>query len=621
MNRMNPRRIARLLLFLFATSVIISLNESVCAQIVGAGPLRQLWRADLVNVDYYGGSQLKYEATSAILDSADNLFVGGSVRLSRPYDQQFPFIAKFDKNGMRRWEFWPSWNVLDLETVDAMASDGGQGVYAALRISTGGVQIVHLAAQAQYSEGERVTNCWINEGPRPAVNSVHLAADGQGGFYFLGLMRQNTNVSESEFTLIHQDPLGLNCWRTNLFRGLFWGGAGLERAMAVSSNSVYLCGLHRTSDPLQFDSQLARVGTNGVVHWVKSSRPDVPWNRLALLDDDTICVSGARNYEVWSANGDRLASHGSGGFCTVARQSPDASAFLVSDFNSANLVCVDRAGLITRLGQIPADPSTMGAVEMVNIAANRWLVAAKCGEGRGGFSSFTNNLSLFEFGQNAELKWRQRLPGFEYPTYTEVWPGLVQLWLLKASDLSIRLVVNLNASPGNPQQGIAVAAFSLTNEYAVPRLVSSSPLWTNIGPEGVQLSVQASGNGQLRYEWHHVGSISAEESTNASIQVYNPGVYCARLMDDNGESVTPAFNILRSGQTLSMGSWHGDFTLTFWPGAGVHFNLETSTNLLSWSADPTVYSSLYNLQTWTLNPGGENPRAQFFRARLLPRAP
>ncbi|HLH55055.1 MAG TPA: hypothetical protein VKY92_15720 [Verrucomicrobiae bacterium] len=575
-------------------------RSGVYSQVLGNGPTQLIWRTDFQNGSF------KYHASTVIMDGADNLFVGGSV--GPPMYQEFPWIAKFDKAGSKQWEYWVRTNVVDLFTVDGMTSDGRGGIYAALRIASGGLQTVRIDATGNLDYLESTTNYATSSGFLHEHNSVHLAADGRNGFYLLGLFALPEDRPIWQYVLSRYDQSGQILWRTNLFRG-FFGDVGLDRSLVLSSNHLYFCGLSDSG------SRLVKVGENGAIEWSRDSIPFVYWSRLATMDDGTLCVSGNRNYEVWSANGQRLASHGAWGFCTVARQTGGSDGFLVSDCHSADLALLDSKGVIRKLGQLPVSPAETGPPEIVNLSADEWLVAVNCQEG----FLYTNNLSLFEFGPNGELKWRQRLPGFEYQSRSGVEAGVPEHWLLKASDGTIRLAVNLSLGGANPKPGVGVAAFSLTNNYTVPTLSVYPAFITNQGVSSVQLRIDAENAGSLSYEWHFAG-IPLYGETNATLAVTSPGVYCARVMDANGEMVSPAISVVRqtdSYQRVTLGQ-NGVVNLTFMPGIAVQFQVGTSTNLLDWAIDPVVYSWVQELPSTLVSFPGPTPTSAFFRPFLLP---
>jgi hypothetical protein len=572
------------------------------SQVFGNGPTQLIWRNDLVN----GILAPSYQATAVTLDGSNNLFVAGSVYPKNTFVPGVPFVAKFDKKGTKEWEYWLQTNAVDLLTTDGMTSDGRGGVYAAFRIAGGGIQMGHIDSEGILDYLERATNCGILQGNTDLANSVHLEADGANGFYFLGLFPQETNSSPWTFSLGRYGEYGQVLWRTNLSMGAF-GGVGLDRALVVSSNSIFLC------LPSPSVSHLIKLKWDGNLEWSRDSKPFVIWTRLAVLADETICVSGDRNFEVWSANGELLASHGAVGFSTVARQSAQANDFLVSDFMSANLVRLDRKGVIRKIGQIPAWPWEVDPPELVSLNGNRWLVALNCPEG----IVYTNNLSLFEFGPNGELSWRQRFPGFEYRNRDRTQPGVPQHWLLKAEDGTIRLAANLNVPGANGRSGVAVAAFSITNQYEVPTLTGYTPA-TNMGTEPVQLQVVAMGAGELSYQWHFGGTVLVG-ATNASLAVEWPGVYCAQIMDASGEIVTPAMNVVRKSDAYEYVRVdnNGMPVLSIVPGVALQFQVESSPNLVDWSLDPVVYSWMQDLPITNILAPYPLAASRFFRPHSL----
>jgi hypothetical protein len=569
-------------------------------QVLGNGPVQQIWRSDLVN-QFPGPS---YKATVATLDSFNNLFVAGSVYPRNSFVPGVPCVAKFNEQGIKEWEYWFQTNVVDLVTTDGLTSDGRGGVFAGLRVAGGGIQMGHIDSGGNLEYLARATNCAILQGYINIANSVHLEADGANGFYFLGLFPQETN--SLWFSLIHYDEYGQVLWSTNLCAGAL-NGAGLGRAVAVSSNRIILC------VPGDSVSHLINVNTNGYLEWTRDSKPFVAWSRLAVLADQTVCVSGERNFEVWSPNGELLASHGASGFSTVARQTAETNEFLVSDFASANLVQLDGKGVIRAVGQIPAPPLEVDPPELVGMSGGRWLVGLNCPEG----IVYTNNFSLFEFGPTGQLSWRQRLPGFEYKNQDRTQLAVPQHWLLKASDGTIRLVANLNVLGANGHSGVAVAGFSLTNQYEVPTLVSYTPA-TNINTQPIQLEVVANDTGQLSYQWC-LGGIAWIGATNASFTVDSPGVYCARILHGSGEIVTPAMNVVRNSdayQTLKLDS-QGIPVLSIVPGIALQFQVESSTNLVDWLLDPVVYSWMQDVPTQAISAPGKASASRFFRHRSL----
>ena len=345
----------------FLCGLILS-RFGVYSQVLGNGPTQLIWRTDLPNLSF----TQQYHASTIILDGADNLFVGGSLGL-RTY-AEFPLIAKFDKAGSKQWEYWARTNVVDLLTVDGMTSAGRGGVYAAMRISGGGIQTVRIDATGNLDYLERNTNYAISTGFLHEHNSVHLAGDGQNGFYLLGLFALPQDHPTWQYALSRYDQSGQMLWRTNLFTG-FFSDAGLDRSLVVTSNHIYCRGLGASG------SRLVKVEENGAIEWNRESMPFVYWSRLAVMDDGTVCVSGNRNYEIWSAKGERLASHGAWGFSTVARQTDGSDGFLVSDCQSADLAQLDTKGVIRRLGQLPVSPMETGPPEILHLNADQWLVA------------------------------------------------------------------------------------------------------------------------------------------------------------------------------------------------------------------------------------------------------
>lgn len=154
--------------------------------------------------------------------------------------------------------------------------------------------------------------------------------------------------------------------------------------------------------------------------------------------------------------------------------------------------------------------------------------------------------------------------------------------------------------------------------FPVPTLTAYPAFITNQGAESVQLHIDAGNARPLSYEWHFAG-ITLYGETNATLAVKSPGVYCARVMDANGEMVSPAISVVRqtdSYQRVTLDQ-NGVVNLTFVPGIAVQFQVGTSTNLFDWVLGPVVYSSVQELPTTLVGFPGPTPTSAFFRPFLL----
>jgi hypothetical protein len=569
--------------------------------------MQELWRNDLVNVS---GGSLQYQATATVTDCSDNLFVGGQVRLSGVFPEGIPFVAKFDRLGVKRWEYWPPVSA-EYYMVEALASDSNGGVYAALRRSTGGIQMVWLDSRGATEFQEETPNYGTFSSHR--VPSVNLTTDLHGGVCLTGIMRDDTNSLAWSLRVARYGASGGMVWRTDLGRG-YLPNKGMERVAVVGTNSIYVLGWG--DGPI---SRLFRLDINGEVQWVRDSGKGTMWSELAVGWGETACVAGMYNYQVFNCAGQRLTSHGTWGESTVARTDDSANGFLISDWQSGNLVLVAPNGLIRSLGQFPLRydsfcPSV--GPEMLNVTSNEWLVALDSPESE--HSTYTNNLSFFCFDQTGALKWRQRFAGYEYKS-SNVSMSETRHWMLRASDGTIRFVANLNLSAANPHQGVAVAAFMLGESTSGPRLTKPACTVTNNRPEGITLEVSATGSGQLLYEWWRHGQ--GVLGTNSSLQVPagTTGVYCVRIMDDEGEMASPSMRVRGIPTTLQLGlDQSGSPVLNATGDYAVQVHIESSTNLMDWRSDPVIYSWQWGLPTDHVLGGDVGSPTRFFRAVEIP---
>lgn len=577
---------------------------------VDAGPMKELWRNGLVSISP-PSPQLEYRASAVAMDDAGNLFVGGSVQLLRGSILHFPFVAKFDKTGLKAWEYWPT-TTSDSTITDSLTSDGRGGAYAALRSTGGGVQLVWLSDRGFGFDLAYASNYWTF-GYEP-LNSVHLAADGSNGFYLTGIIPQSPTIGvPGKLSVARYDPAGSQLWCTNLF-DCYLNPRGLERTSAVHSNAVFVCdrlGLTQVS-------QLARVDSEGNIHWQTGSGLGALWSQLAVLNDEAIGVAGDDIYQVFSGQGSLLAAHRGWGHCSLARQSGDADGFLVSDWGPGTLVRLGREGQIRNLGLLPgpAQAGVGGAsgqnypMEIVNLTTNQWLVAAN----DPGFYSLTSQrLQFFQFDDAGDLQWRQRLAGYEFVRTTT---DQRNPWLLRAADGTVRLVGNLSTSAENPHLGVAVVAFSLTDQPSSITQTNPLPTFTNQGPEEVVLRVGATGIGPLKYQWQYWG-LDLLGQTNDTITITGTGdVYSVRISDNFGELTSHAVSVgserpnlkFEADQYLGVG-------LAIASSYGKEFFIESSTDLQYWTTHSTLYSRPVFIPINALPGSAPHSGNRFFRTR------
>jgi hypothetical protein len=276
----------------------------------------------------------------------------------------------------------------------------------------------------------------------------------------------------------------------------------------------------------------------------------------------------------------------------------------------------DSNGLISAIGQLPfPTPYSKGELAMVGIGTNEWLAAANCTEF---LSPYTNNLSFFCVDATGAVKWRQRAPGFEYNNdYTDT----ANHWLLRAKDGTLRLVVNLNNSSANLHRGVGIASFGLTGSIAGPVFTNLGPLLTTNGPLGVTLTAQASGSGNLRYQWFYIGEMFVGQ-TNATLEVptHMSLPFVVRVTDDNGEIVSPAMRVRmpeRSPLQIAVIPAFGP-VVSAPSDYGVQVRFDVSTNLQQWQSQPTVYSVPVYWPAAAISHILSNSSAGFIRSAEVP---
>lgn len=581
------------------TASSFGLNFALLAAVVclrsAAMPATELWRSNLLSSDV----STPYRASTAILDAADNLFVGGARLTPADTVGKTPFVVKFGKTGLKLWEYTPSATQTNRFSVEGLATDGLGGVFAALGNAEGGVQLLRLGEDGSPIELDYASDYWLRIGE--PLTAVNIAADGNGGFYLTGLRRL---AEEFPLALSRYSANGNLAWRTNLFPS-FLNNYGMGHITVVHSNGVFVCGIVRSN----FFSRVVRLNGGGVVCWTSDSLNQGVWSRIEILNDETVCVSGERSYALWSGQGDRLAYHQTVGFCGVGRTMPDARSFLMADRDTGVLPRVGADGSIQRVALCPVNSFyAFNLAETINLTSNLWLVAMLCPDTP--LPSSPSYLNLFLMDARGSFKWRQRLPGYEYT------PSLSgNHWLFRASDGTVRLVVNLK-NGASSYTGVSAASFSVLDSTFGPALISTAPTVTNGGPGGVTLQVQAAGSGTLRYQWRH-RDFPIPFATNASLTTtqYTSGLFAVEVSDDDGEITSPA-SLVRAGPVrLSQTkpewlNWMADY--------GVQVRLETSTNLIDWATDPVIYSPMLDLPTSILPTASPAPTARFFRTRELP---
>jgi hypothetical protein len=532
----------------------------------------ELWRTSL-GIE----NQTRYDLTDAVLDSGDNVVVGGTEMEN--IATAYGYIAKFNPAGEKLWNYSGLGD--QFTAIESLKVDGSGNIYFIARTNYTGRWVTYgKLSPAGTPLWHQEVNCMVAFSPG-VHHSLQVQADGTSHLLTWLVLGESEDDLETTMAVTKFSAAGEVLWTKDLpGRHLVGGPTDMGEYMKVdAAGNVLVTGT--TIEGEDYRVFVLKLDADGNQLW-RTVFPATAVTSVAA-GPTGICVGLYEGFAILGTDG-ALVKKSLAHYAVI--QTRDALAngqFLLQGLHDKRYILLNADGSI----EWTAETQAIKLSNPIRDGNDGWFMAAHINH-----NGPPNEYSLIALRPDGNQRWRQPLipfPGQDYQAFNSEYHA--GYWLLRASDGSLRLVCRQSAYLSETY-GIGIASYRLEESESGPQITSTPPAvvdWD--GTEDLVLNYTATGEGPLTYRT--IYRIPTGDPTITISKNDYPGasdLYYWDVTDANGRRAATRNTLVRLNQVRL------DFDpprhkVTAWGGYFTRVRMEYSTNLVNW-------------QTWHYNPEG-----------------